>query len=166
MGRTRVWTCTAMGLALALLAQGLRFFLPLPPGIFSQLLVGGLVNLALVLTVCRSGSPWSAGIGLILPVAAFLQGQLPVLPMVPVVGIGNAVFAAMAGTLLRKNGLAWLAPFVKAALLYGGTRLVLRLVELPAPAASALSLMMGAPQVATGLLGVALAKAVARRMGW
>ena len=161
---TKTLTCTAMGLALALLAQSLRFFLPLPPGAASQLLIGSLVNLALVLTVRLSRSQRAAGVGFVLPMVAFLQGQLPVLPLVPVVGLGNAVFAWLAGARFWDSRLVWLAPFVKAALLYGGARLVLRLVELPASAASALSLAMGAPQIVTGLLGVALAKTVARRI--
>lgn len=162
--KIKTLTCAAMGLALALLAQSLRFFLPLPPGVASQLLVGSLVNLSLVLTVRLSRSARTAGVGFVLPMVAFLQGQLPVLPLVPVVGMGNAVFAWLAGARFWNSRLVWLAPFVKAALLYGGARLVLRLVDLPAPAASALSFAMGAPQILTGLIGVALAKTVARRI--
>ena len=165
MARTRVMVCAAMGLALAVLAQSLRFFLPLPSGPLSQLVIGGLVNLALVLTVRFSGSPWTASVGFFLPLVAFLQGQLPLLPMVPVVGIGNTVFAALAGAILWKSRFVWLAPFVKAALLYGGTQLVFCAIDLPEPALSALSMAMGAPQIVTGLVGVALAKIVARRAG-
>ena len=165
MARTRVMVCAAMGLALALLAQSLRFFLPLPSGPLLQLVIGSLVNLALVLTVRFSGSILTAGVGFFLPLVAFLQGQLPLLPMVPVVGIGNTAFAALAGAIVWKSRFVWLTPFVKAALLYGGTQLVLCAVDLPDPAASALSMAMGAPQVVTGLFGVALAKVVARRAG-
>lgn len=165
MARTRVLVCAAMGLALALLAQSLRFFLPLPSGLVSQLVIGSLVNLALVLTVRFSGSILTAGVGFFLPLVAFLQGQLPLLPMVPVVGIGNTAFAALAGAILWKSRFVWLTPFVKAALLYGGTQLVLCAIDLPDPAASGLSMAMGAPQVVTGLFGVVLAKVVARRAG-
>ena len=165
MARTRVMVCAAMGLALALLAQSLRFFLPLPSGPLLQLVIGSLVNLALVLTVRFSGSILTAGIGFFLPLVAFLQGQLPLLPMVPVVGIGNTAFAALAGAILWKSRFVWFTPFVKAALLYGGTQLVLCAIDLPDPAASALSMAMGAPQFVTGLFGVALAKVVARRAG-
>ena len=146
------------------MAQSLRFFLPLPPGIGSQILIGSLVNLALVLTVHISGTVRAAGIGFLLPVAAFFQGQLPVLPMAPVVGVGNVVFAAIAGGLFWNSRLVWFAPVFKAALLYGGTRLVVQWFDLPDPAASALSLAMGAPQIVTGLAGIILAKAVARRI--
>ena len=165
MARTRVMVCAAMGLALALLAQSLRFFLPLPSGPLLQLVIGSLVNLALVLTVRFSGSILTAGVGFFLPLVAFLQGQLPLLPLVPVVGIGNTAFAALAGAILWKRRFVWLTPFVKAALLYGGTQIVLCAIDLPDPAASSLSMAMGAPQVVTGLFGVVLAKVVARRAG-
>ncbi len=161
---TKSLTYSAIGLALALLAQSLRLFLPLPPGVVSQLLIGSLVNLSLVLTVRLSHAPKAAAIGFILSAAAFLQGQLPLLPLVPVVGLGNAVFAWLAGARLWDSRLIWSAPMVKAALLYGGTQCVLCIVELPDAVSAALSLAMGLPQVVTGAVGIALAKSIVRRV--
>ena len=47
-----------------------------------------------------------------------------------------------------------------------GTRLVLHLLAVPAPLAAVLGFMMSWPQLVTGVLGLLLARLLARRFGW
>ena len=92
--RNRALVRAALCLAIAVVAQALRVFLPLPP-IASMLLIGTVVNLCLCFAVWGSGILYAGIICLLLPVFAFLQGHLPVLPMVAVVFLGNLVFCVV-----------------------------------------------------------------------
>ena len=161
--KRRVWTELALLLAAAVLIQSIRLLIPMIPGPVNMFLIGSLLNMVMVLAVWRTKSPWSVLIGLFLPVGAYLQGQLPLLPMLPVVALGNAVFILTVG-LLGTGYRAYLAPFVKAAVLFGGTQLVLSLLEIPAPLAKVLTFMMSWPQIVTGSVGIFLAGIILRRI--
>ena len=86
------------------------------------------------------------------------------MPLVPVVALGNMAFQLAVSCLPGRAVLA--APVLKAALLYAGTRLILRLLAVPAPLAAVLGFMMSWPQIVTGVLGLSLARLLARRFGW
>ena len=179
----RVITYTGVMIAVTLLFQSLRLFFPglvlFSFGTFSlmQILIGALVNLCLLIT------SWNAGIapGLLLsflaPVAAFMQGQLPIPHMIAVVSAGNAIYCliawipfATAGTRFALTILAALAKFGLLSLL------VLRLVVpvlLPAAltgapqiekVAAALTGGFVWPQLLTGVLGGLLAYAISPRL--
>ena len=153
----------AFFLAIAILFQGLRFFLPMLPGPVNLFLIGSLVNMVLVLAVRLTQSGWAASIGVVLPFVALLQGHLPLAVLLPVVGAGNVLYALLAGWLWERPVL-WGVPFCKAALLYGGTRLVIAGLCLTGPAAEAVSFMMSWPQIFTGVMGIVLAKALLHRL--
>ncbi len=159
----KIFVYMAFFLALAVLFQSIRLFFPMLPGPVNLFLIGSLVNMTLVLAVWVTDSYWAAGIGLFLPVVAFFQGHLPIALMIPVVGIGNLIFAAW--TLRwRSNWLLWLAPFLKAAWLYAATLAVIEFFALLAKVGGVLSFMMSWPQIVTGLIGIWGAKLLARRL--
>ncbi len=153
----------ALFLAVAVAIQSIRLAFPMVPGPVNMFFIGSLVNAVLVVAMCVTQRAWTAVIGIFLPVIAFLQGQLPVAPMIPVVGFGNVVFALVAWKLWRSR-FVWLAPAIKAGILYGGTMLVLSLVDLPVRLSGVLSFMMGWPQIITGGLGIFLARILLLRL--
>ena len=153
----------AFFLALGLVFQGLRFVLPMLPPPVELFLVGTLVNMVLVLAVAVTQRGAAAVIGLVLPLTAFFQGHLAVFPMVPVIGLGNMLFAWLAGRFLS-HCLVWGIPVLKMGVLYGGALLVARLAALPPKAAAMLGFMMGWPQLVTGLAGILLARLLVARL--
>lgn len=88
----RSWLHLALFLALAVLLQGLRLFLPMIPGPVQMFFIGSLLNAVMAAAVWETRTRWALVIGAALPVGAFLQGQLPLLPLVPVVALGNMAF--------------------------------------------------------------------------
>ena len=153
----------AMFLAIAFLLQSLRLLLPMIPGPVNIFFVGSLLNMVMALAIWRTQTRWAAMIGLLLPIGAFFQGQLPIAPMIPVVAIGNAVFT-LAADALSSDRRAYLAPFLKVAILFVGTQFILLLFDLPAPMAKLLTFMMSWPQVVTGCLGIFFAKVLLHRL--
>ena len=100
----------AMFLAIAFLLQSLRLLLPMIPGPVNIFFVGSLLNMVMALAIWRTQTRWAAMIGLLLPIGAFFQGQLPIAPMIPVVAIGNAVFTLAADAQLRPSRLSRAIP--------------------------------------------------------
>ena len=88
-------TRAALLVAVALMAQSLRFLLPLP-GLVSMFIIGTLVNMCLVLLSRLSSLRYAVSGSAILPCDAYLQGQLPLVPMIPVVFLGNLVLILIA----------------------------------------------------------------------
>ena len=158
----RTWTVLAMFLAIALLVQSIRLVIPMIPGPVNMFLIGSLLNAIMVLGIWHTGSRWAVVIGGVLPWAAFLQGQLPIVWMIPVVAGGNMMYTLWTG-IFRHNGLLYLAPVVKMAILYAGTLVVLHGIELPAAMIAVLLFMMSWPQLVTGMVGILLAKKMSRR---
>lgn len=155
----RVWIKLAMFLAVALVFQSIRLIMPMIPGPVNMFLIGSLLNTVMVLSIWCTGSPWAAVIGILLPLGAFMQGQLPVVLMIPVVALGNAVYILLAGK-FKQSKLVYVSPLVKAGLLYGGTWLVVNTIGLPAPVSGMILFMMSWPQIVTGAIGLFLANKV------
>ena len=158
----RSLTRAALCLAVAVVAQALRFLLPLPP-IASMLLIGTVVNLCLCFGVWGSGILYVGIICLLLPLIAFLQGHLPVLPMVAVVFLGNLVFCLVVHQKKRWKYYVF-APLLKAVTLWSCTGIVCNLFHVPAQAKNLLQLSMGIPQWTTALLGVIVAELLWKRL--
>lgn len=155
----KVWIKLAMFLAVAFVFQSIRLIMPMIPGPVNMFLIGSLLNTVMVLSIWCTGSPWAAVIGILLPLGAFMQGQLPVVLMIPVVALGNAVYILLAGK-FKQSKLAYVSPLVKAVLLYGGTWLVVNTIGMPAPVSSMILFMMSWPQIVTGAIGLFLANKV------
>ena len=152
----------ALCLAVAAIAQSLRLLLPLPP-IASMLLIGTVVNLCRCFGVWGSGLLYAGIICLLLPVFAFLQGHLPVLPMVAVVFLGNLVFCLVVQQKKRWKHYVF-APLLKAVTLWSCTGIVCNLFHLPEQAKQLLQISMGIPQWTTALLGVIVASLLWKRL--
>ena len=150
----RVWIKLAMFLAVALVFQSIRLIMPMIPGPVNMFLIGSLLNTVMVLSIWCTNSRWTGIIGIILPLGAFMQGQLPVVLMIPV-----AVYILLSGR-WQQSRLLYLSPFAKALILYAGTLSVLHIIDLPAPVSGMILLMMSWPQIITGTIGLLLAKRV------
>lgn len=157
----KVWIKLAMFLAVAFVFQSIRLIMPMIPGPVNMFLIGSLLNTVMVLSIWCTGSPWAAVIGILLPLGAFIQGQLPVVLMIPVVALGNAVYILLAGK-FKQSKLVYVSPLVKAVLLYGGTWLVVHTIGLPTPVSGMILFMMSWPQIVTGVIGLFLANKVYR----
>ena len=155
----KVWIKLAMFLAVAFVFQSIRLIMPMIPGPVNMFLIGSLLNTVMVLSIWCTGSPWAVVIGVLLPLGAFMQGQLPVVLMIPVVALGNAVYILLAGK-FQQSKLVYVSPLVKAVLLNGGTWLVVNTIGLPAPASGMILFMMSWPQIVTGAIGLFLANKV------
>ena len=144
--RWKVSVRLASFLALALVLQSIRLVVPLP-GPVNMFFIGSLLNAVMILSI------W-----------AFLQGQLPLVFLIPVIGLGNACFMAWVYRFRRSRAALFAGPLVKAGILYGGTNIVLAIVALPDVVGQTLSFMMSWPQIVTGCVGIVLAGIVWRRL--
>jgi hypothetical protein len=155
-------TRAALLIAVALAVQGLRFLLPLP-GLFTMFLIGSLVNMCLVLLARLSALHFAIPGSVILPCVAYLQGQLPFVPMIPVVFIGNLVLLLVA---YKEQGwrLLLMGPLLKTVAMWAGTGLVLQLLHVGGMPARILQTMMSWPQLVTAFCGIILAGIVLRRV--
>ena len=158
----RALTRAALCLAVAAIAQALRVLLPLPP-VASMLLIGTVVNLCLCFAVWGSGVLYAGIICVLLPLFAFLQGHLPLLPMVAVVFLGNLVFCLVVQQQKRWKHYV-LAPLLKAVTLWSCTGIVCNLFHMPQTVRNMLQISMGIPQWTTALLGVIAAAFLWRRL--
>jgi len=152
----------AVLIAAGIVLQSLRLILPLPP-LGSMLIIGSLVNMSLVLTARFAGLTSALLLALLLPVFAYLQGQLLLLFLLPPVALGNAV-AAYLSVKLTDKPLFLLAPVSKTLILYGGCYFILRFLAVPVQLAPAILLMMSWPQAITCALGIFLACQVQKKI--
>lgn len=139
-------TKTSLLLALALVVQ-----IGLAP--FAQPVVGPLVNMILLLAVLLVGPGSAITVGILTPVIAFLVGIMGLLPILPIIMLGNGVYALVFWKVGKSNRLVGVlfAAAGKFIAMTTGVRIVtfLFLPNLPAPVAAALSF----PQLYTALLG-------------
>ena len=114
----KVWIKLAMFLAVALVFQSIRLIMPMIPGPVNMFLIGSLLNTVMVLSIWCTNSRWAGIIGILLPLGAFMQGQLPVVLMIPVVALGNAVYILLVGK-FKRSKLVYASPLVKAVYCMG-----------------------------------------------
>ena len=174
--KVRYITYTAMFLALAVLFQSLRTFVPIleataifGPFSLASLIVGSLVNLCLILAAVRVGFWSGAAVSVLSTIVAFMQGHLPAaLPqMIAVVSVGNTVIVAVAWS-LRKVGYPiafYLGAVAKSLALWGMVTLIVvpffSSNEAMTALLSRLAVMFSWPQIVTGVIGASLALAIA-----
>lgn len=145
-------------MAVAIVLQALRLVLPLPP-VISTFIIGSLVNMMLIVTCRISGFKAAAALSILLPLLAYIQGQLLIPLLIPVVAVGNLFYTA----LLRKkiNVLInyILPPIVKAAFMFIGAQAVLFMLHLSGGVlADNILFAMSVPQFITGIAGIAAAE--------
>ena len=131
--------------------------LPLPP-VAGAFVIGSLVNMMLAVTVWVNGLATALLLGCLLPVFAYAQGQLLLPVLIPVVALGNGLYA-WAVRRLHGSRAAYIAPAcLKAAVMCGAAYLALLLLGIDKPALrSAVLFAMSVPQLVTGVIGAALA---------
>lgn len=155
----------ALLLALALVFQSLRFFIPIPP-VFTTFLIGSLVNACILLAVDRAGLLGAVLIAIITPVMAYIQ-QLLLLPLfILPVAVGNSLFALFYWMLRRQLIVVRLgiAAGGKCIALYGCFVWLFSLITLPEQAVKTILFVMSWPQFITGMLGGWLAIVVHKRL--
>lgn len=151
-----------MILAIALVIQELRFILPLPT-IVSLLVIGTLLNAALVISARFTGLMPAVVLAICLPIVAYLQGHIFVPVMIPVIALGNFVFVTICSKWWG-NGVFIIAPIIKTFTLYCGTLLVLWQFGIDKKFADIILFSMGWPQLVTAILGVILAVQLEQRL--
>jgi hypothetical protein len=165
----RLITRTALLLAVTLLFQYLRAFIPGTGTLISTLIIGSLVNLGLQVAAVIVGWRGSVVISVMTPIVAFLQGHLALPVLIPFVAAGNIVlvlaFEFMSRRMRRGKASTWLAlaaaAGLKALFLWLTVARFFTAVILPGQVAAengakmsnALGLSFGWPQLVTALVG-------------
>lgn len=147
-------------MALTVIMQSLRLVLPMPP-VVSTFIIGTLVNMMLIITSRISGFKAAALLTILLPLLAYMQGQLLLPLLIPVVIAGNMLYVVL---LRQKRVFVFnylLLPAVKALLMYLGAYIVLSFLQLEnSVLAKNILFGMSVPQFVTGLLGVLAAERI------
>ena len=161
--KTRWITETAIMLALLVILQAVTKSA-------GQIVTGSCVNAVLAVSVLVSGLSSGLTVALISPFAAFLLGIGPqLLPIVPAIALGNAVFVLMLSRLCGKNPPVW-----RKALAVAGSagakfltlhlvvvRFLCNVLPLKQPQIATFSTMFTWPQLITALIGGTLALLIA-----
>ncbi|KYZ76998.1 hypothetical protein AXX12_02315 [Anaerosporomusa subterranea] len=165
MSKQTILTRTALLLAITLIFQSLRFFIPIPP-LFSTFLVGSLVNATLLISLNAVGLLPTLFLAVIAPLVAYFQ-QLLLLPIfILPVAAGNMVYVGVFFLLSARGTMfaAATAASGKTLLLYLTFSWLLSWVSIPPKIASGLLFVMSWPQLVTALAGAALASIISRRL--
>lgn len=152
---------TAILLALAVLFQSLRLFLPIP-SLVDQYVIGSLVNFCLIVAAITVGVEGGLMVAILTPVVAFLQSVLPNPVMVPFVALGNAALVVLVALLYRKNKYLALAAgamckFLVLYIMVVHVAIPLFMPDMPLPAKELLTLKFSWPQLVTASVGGMLA---------
>ena len=158
-------TRAALLLALTVVLQSLRLFIPVPP-FFSTFIIGSLVNACLLVALELAGLGAAAVIALVAPPVAWLQGLLPLPVLIVPVAAANLLYVLLFRAVLpRSRPLAiGLAAAGKTAFLFGAFTWLLSFISLPPPLAAGLMFAMSWPQLFTTVMGGGLAAIVVKRM--
>ncbi|WP_371381610.1 hypothetical protein [Sporomusa aerivorans] len=165
MSDNRHITRTALLLALTLIFQSLRFFIPLPP-FLSTFIIGSLVNASLLIAAEKAGLWPAAVISLIAPIVAYFQQLLPLPVFIIPVALGNAVYVLLFLLCRQWGSIARIAiaAIGKTGILYISFAWLLTFVAIPAKIAAGIMLAMSWPQLITGVMGGILSFLIARRI--
>ena len=161
--KTRWITETAIMLALLVILQAVTKSA-------GQLVTGSCVNAVLAVTVLVSGFSSGLTVALISPFVAFLLGIGPqLLPIVPAIALGNAVYVLMLSRLCGQKPPVW-----RKALAVAGSsgakfltlhlvvvRFLCNILPLKQPQIATFSTMFTWPQLITALIGGTLALLIA-----
>ena len=144
--------------AIAVILQASRLILPLPP-LLTTFIIGTLVNMMLVLCVRLNGFTSAVILSILLPIFAYVQGQL-VLPMlIPVVALGNILFTYYVKS-FKQGVLTYLVPpVVKSVSMCAAAYVVICFLGIESVALQkGILFAMSVPQLVTGFTGMLCAK--------
>lgn len=155
----------ALLVALALALQSLRLVLPMPQ-LLSTFIIGTLVHMMLVLTLQLSGLKTALLLAFLLPLTAYVQGQVLLPFLIPVIWLGNFIFVLLVRQFKdsRKLSLS-IPPLAKACVMLLAAWAALSFLALPNPALrKTVMFAMSVPQLLTAVAGILLAEQVKKRM--
>lgn len=151
--------------ALALALQSLRLVLPMPQ-LLSTFIIGTLVHMMLVLTLQLGGLKTALLLAFLLPLTAYVQGQVLLPLLIPVIWLGNFVFVLLVRQFKGRRKLALsVPPLAKACVMLLAAWIVLFFFALPNPALrKTVMFAMSVPQLLTAVAGILLAEQVKKRL--
>lgn len=155
----------ALLVALALALQSLRLVLPMPQ-LLSTFIIGTLVHMMLVLTLQLSGLKTALLLAFLLPLTAYVQGQVVLPFLIPVIWLGNFIFVLLVRQFKdsRKLSLS-IPPLAKACVMLLAAWAALSFLALPNPALrKTVMFAMSVPQLLTAVAGILLAEQVKKRL--
>lgn len=155
----------ALLVALALVLQSLRLVLPMPQ-LLSTFIIGTLVHMMLVLTLQLSGLKTALLLAFLLPLTAYVQGQVLLPFLIPVIWLGNFIFVLLVRQFKdsRKLSLS-IPPLAKACVMLLAAWAALSFLALPNPALrKTVMFAMSVPQLLTAVAGILLAEQVKKRL--
>lgn len=155
----------ALLVALALALQSLRLVLPMPQ-LLSTFIIGTLVHMMLVLTLQLSGLKTALLLAFLLPLTAYVQGQVLLPFLIPVIWLGNFIFVLLVSQFKdsRKLSLS-IPPLAKACVMLLAAWAALSFLALPNPALrKTVMFAMSVPQLLTAVAGILLAEQVKKRL--
>lgn len=152
-------------MALALALQSLRLVLPMPQ-LLSTFIIGTLVHMMLVLTLQLSGLKTALLLAFLLPLTAYVQGQVLLPFLIPVIWLGNFIFVLLVRQFKdsRKLSLS-IPPLAKACVMLLAAWAALSFLALPNPALrKTVMFAMSVSQLLTAVAGILLAEQVKKRL--
>ena len=156
---------TALLLALIIVFQSLRLFLPIPFFV-SVYIIGSLVNACFLLAAAAIGWRFALILAVIAPIVAYMQRALP-LPIL-ILPIAAANLAYIAGYLLffAKNRILAIstAAIAKFVIIYLTVIGIVQYLGVAGKASVMLTMMLGWPQLITGFAGGAIFLAVCKML--
>lgn len=155
----------ALLVALALALQSLRLVLPMPQ-LLSTFIIGTLVHMMLVLTLQLGGLKTALLLAFLLPLTAYVQGQVLLPFLIPVIWLGNFIFVLLVRQFKdsRKLSLS-IPPLAKACVMLLAAWAALSFLALPNPALrKTVMFAMSVPQLLTAVAGILLAEQVKKRL--
>lgn len=155
----------ALLVALALALQSLRLVLPMPQ-LLSTFIIGTLVHMMLVLTLQLNGLKTVLLLVFLLPLTAYVQGQVLLPFLIPVIWLGNFIFVLLVRQFKDSRKLSLcVPPVVKACVMLLAAFAVLSFLALPNPALrKTVMFAMSVPQLLTAIAGILLAEQVKKRL--
>lgn len=151
--------------ALALALQSLRLVLPMPQ-LLSTFIIGTLVHMMLVLTLQLGGLKTALLLAFLLPLTAYVQGQVLLPFLIPVIWLGNFIFVLLVRQFKGRHKLAlFVPPVAKACVMLLAAWAALSFLALPNPALrKTVMFAMSVPQLLTAVAGILLAEQVKKRL--
>lgn len=155
----------ALLVALALALQSLRLVLPMPQ-LLSTFIIGTLVHMMLVLTLQLNGLKTALLLAFLLPLTAYVQGQVLLPLLIPVIWLGNFIFVLLVRQFKGRRKLSLLMPpLAKACTMLLAAWAALSFLTLPNPALrKTVMFAMSVPQLLTAVAGILLAEQVKKRL--
>ena len=152
-------------MALALALQSLRLVLPMPQ-LLSTFIIGTLVHMMLVLTLQLNGLKTALLLAFLLPLTAYMQGQVLLPFLIPVIWLGNFIFVLLVRQFKGSRKLSLLMPpLAKACVMLLAAWVVVSFLALTNPALrKTVMFAMSVPQLLTAVAGILLAEQVKKRL--